>query len=504
MSDTVKASCAQDYPQSLCRVIVLDDSGSTELAEAISSLQKSSHPNLYYASRKVHVNTHSKAANLNFGMQFTDALPDGSADFLAVLDVDMIPEPHWLRTVLAHILHNPKAGLACPFQRLYNIPSNDPLGMTHDIKTIESLVALQDYANEAFCTGSGFVIRRIALDQIKGFPEDSLQEDILTSVNLSACGWQTVYVKVSLQWGLAANSFADWIRQRQRWAAGILSVSQHLCSARSQNLPRAARLSGALWGFVDGSASLFWTVSMVLLPLLVLSGRPLLPANNQKFLFDVALLDFAAQSTCQALLCSLMGYRMSLLAPVEAIYTAPYRLAITVRFYFLPKLLGYPLPRFTPTGINASLGKAEHDARREGRSCAKIILWDCGAWMHLIVLVACLAGAARSVEGALRAADSSLENSPESIFQELVVRIAWPPLFFLWLVFAKNAWTPLAYAAAPPFVAKDQLLDRKGDTSVAYPKQHLKERHMEKTSQKLWLVVAAWYVIGLLTFRPFL
>ncbi|KAI4236711.1 MAG: hypothetical protein L6R40_006055 [Gallowayella cf. fulva] len=345
IATAVKAACCQDYPPSLLRVIILDDSGSGDVASAITDLQPAVPPSLHYATRNAKPHTHSKASNLNFGLHFSDALPNESAGYLAVLDVDMIPSPHWLRTVLPHLLNDTLADLACPAQRFYNIAPNDPLGMTPDLSLIESLIVLQDFADSSLCTGSGFLVRRAALDAIKGFPEESLQEDLLTSIALSAKGFRTVYVGGELQWGLAADTFPDWVRQRLRWAAGILSISSFLCSSKGRDLPIAARVSGALLGLVDGSASFIWTISLFLLPLLVLSGRPLLPSSSVAatqtcILFCLAVLEFAGQSAVQALLCSLVDWHCDMFAPVAGMWLAPYRLLVALRFYCFPILFG--------------------------------------------------------------------------------------------------------------------------------------------------------------------
>ena len=71
--NTVKAACNLDYPQQLIRIIVLDDSASSKLAEEVDLFGRE-YCNLFYASRKVRVTTHSKAANLNFGLHFVQSL----------------------------------------------------------------------------------------------------------------------------------------------------------------------------------------------------------------------------------------------------------------------------------------------------------------------------------------------------------------------------------------------------------------------------------------------
>ena len=50
-------------------------------------------PNFYHTACRVKVNAHSKAGNINHGLDFVDSFPGGSFEFIAVLDVDMIPLP---------------------------------------------------------------------------------------------------------------------------------------------------------------------------------------------------------------------------------------------------------------------------------------------------------------------------------------------------------------------------------------------------------------------------
>lgn len=196
--DTAKAACALKWPSNAFRVIVLDDSGSVELAEKVEQVGKEVSPRVLYVSRGVQVKTYSKAENLNFGLRYVESLPDGKGEFVGVLDVDMIPEPDWLCEVLPYVSNDDKAGLACPPQRYYNLPAGDPLGVLTDDLPGECMIRLQDYIDSTFCTGSGFVASRCALDAIGGIPEETLQEDDLTSYKLLAAGWHLVYVPVSV------------------------------------------------------------------------------------------------------------------------------------------------------------------------------------------------------------------------------------------------------------------------------------------------------------------
>ncbi|KAI4223461.1 MAG: hypothetical protein L6R36_005400 [Xanthoria steineri] len=490
--DTVMAACSQDYPESLVRVIVLDDGDSMRLSETIAQLRKHRYPNLYYTSRNVHVTIHSKAANLNCGLRYTDALPGGSAEFAAVLDVDMIPEPLWLRTVVPHLLCNPNAALAGPFQYYYNVPAGDPLRVRNDLDEFHAPCVLRDLTNKSPCVGSGFVVRRGALDQINGFPEGSTQEDILTSILLSSLGWEMVYIRESLQWGLAAGTFADWIRQRQRWVVGAISKAQYLGSKAASKSPKAVRQDGIISPAVAIiSTCAIWTTVMTLLPLLALSGKPLVPSTPYlPSLLRLAVLDFGAQSLYQALLNSVLDFRASLLCPILAAWTAPYRLAMALRCC-IAIWFGNPLPRSTPTGVSEAVGRAEIEARKNGRSCLKIIFWDCGAWIYLCSLVILLAGAAGSVVGAWR-----ISSTSPIILQALGLRIGWPPLLFLWLASVNTVVLPVTYAVSPPpFLERRDLMDQDPVTGVLQPKKSIKEAYLAPAGQKMWFAVAAYYLV---------
>ena len=120
---TARAALAQRYPSSLVRVIILDDSASNDIAASVTRVASEGHPSLLYTSRRAEVKTHSKAANLNYGLRFVDAFKLGGVSFVAVLDVDMIPQPQWLRSVMSHVLHDPQVALASTWQWFYNIPS---------------------------------------------------------------------------------------------------------------------------------------------------------------------------------------------------------------------------------------------------------------------------------------------------------------------------------------------------------------------------------------------
>lgn len=102
------------------------------------------------------------------------------------------------------------------FQLFYNIPKGDLLAQSigYFFHTVEPI---KDRMGVAWCTGSGYAIRRAALHQIGGFPTGSVAEDVLCSSLLLAAGWKTCYVQERLQYGLVPDSYISHVKQRTRW-----------------------------------------------------------------------------------------------------------------------------------------------------------------------------------------------------------------------------------------------------------------------------------------------
>lgn len=215
--DTVRAACDLDYPQDRYRVLLLDDGKSDALKNAVEEMRET-FPNLYYKRRPKFpgVPHHFKAGNLNYGLDEVHTMPGGAGEFMAALDADMIPEQHWLRAVIPHLLVDEKMALACPPQLFYNVPKDDPLCQSLDFFVSVS-ETVKDALGVAWCTGSGYAIRRSALDEIGLFPKGSLAEDVATSTMLLGKGWKTAYVHEKLQFGTVPEDYGSHLKQRTRW-----------------------------------------------------------------------------------------------------------------------------------------------------------------------------------------------------------------------------------------------------------------------------------------------
>ena len=69
------------------------------------------------------------------------------------------------------------------------------------------------------CTGTGFVVRRSALEHIGGWPLAEAAEDLMCSSTLSNAGWKIAFVGEALQHGLAPESLRGHVKQKKRWVS---------------------------------------------------------------------------------------------------------------------------------------------------------------------------------------------------------------------------------------------------------------------------------------------
>ena len=117
--DTIKAAIAQDYPTTQFRLLLLDDGNDPDLRYAFSKLReelkpKKRSPAVQYLARPPDDHKFGKAGNLQYGIEWTKK--QGSSEFIASLDADMITEPDWLRRLVPHALVEDGTGLVNPPQ----------------------------------------------------------------------------------------------------------------------------------------------------------------------------------------------------------------------------------------------------------------------------------------------------------------------------------------------------------------------------------------------------
>ncbi|KAL3675555.1 hypothetical protein R1sor_025503 [Riccia sorocarpa] len=215
--ESLIAALAVDYPQDRFRVVVLDDGGDDDLKDFCESKAEDTGDRLVYLRReKIPGKPHNfKCGNMNFGLE------NSKAEYVVMMDADMILHPTFLRKLLPHIVHSPNIAFVQIPQSFYNLPPGDPL---NDLTSMfyDTILSHRDTLGCATCVGTGALFRRKHLNQIGGFQPQSITEDTTTAYELFRQGFRSVYLNEKLQIGLSSWTFEGYVKQRTRWGRGAI------------------------------------------------------------------------------------------------------------------------------------------------------------------------------------------------------------------------------------------------------------------------------------------
>ncbi|KAH7072570.1 nucleotide-diphospho-sugar transferase [Paraphoma chrysanthemicola] len=482
--DTVKAALNTDWPSDRMRIIVSDDGAQKSVESGVQRLQEQ-YPNnhLFYTARqRTRANSH-KAGNLNHVLEYTTRLPGGQASFIAGLDADMIPQRDWLRAQLPHLLMDPKMAFTCPPPCFYNVPIDDPLSQSlfafHRFEEI-----LKDAAGIAWCTGSGWVMRRAALAEINGFPTQSLTEDLLCGNLLLGKGEQiytseSPYVQEELQWGLVPDSYSAHIRQRTRWSTGGVQAGLIMKIGLYGDLSRG--LTGwqrgyTSWYLFQNASATLKTLDVAKTVIMLFAGWPVVIYAREEQLIALARVASAAHVLFfvrQCLMAYVNGYGASCREILCLYFMNTYLSLNHWRTFVLPQWLGgHPTAFFAKFQSTGSLPDELHERNRLRRAPLRkrlrSILIDAGGIFHLCLALAIVAGFSKSI----KAASNLHAPASRSFFLYLLPRALW--VASTWPAYAVAFFRPAYYAVCPPTMPERELLLERNAEGVAYPKDSAK------------------------------
>jgi cellulose synthase (UDP-forming) len=206
---------ALDYPN--FKVWVLDDTRRDWLRDKCAAM------GVHYLRRAD--NKGAKAGNLNNALAVSKT--ETNAPYIMVLDADFVPKKKFLRRVVG-FLDDPQVALVQTPQFFFN-----PNMLQHNFMLSESWVDEQrfffdtlqpakDAWDVSYCCGTSFVARRAAIEDIGGYPTETITEDILLSFKLIDAGYVTRYLNEKLSNGLAPETIDEYIKQRSRWGIGAI------------------------------------------------------------------------------------------------------------------------------------------------------------------------------------------------------------------------------------------------------------------------------------------
>ncbi|MDQ7843225.1 MAG: glycosyltransferase family 2 protein [Armatimonadota bacterium] len=221
---TVRSLAALDYAALGHRrfeIIVVDDRSTDRTAEILERLAAE----FPLTVVRTPEGSRGKAAALNLG------IARARADLIAVFDADARVAPDFLAKLVPYVLE-PGVGGVQARRMLYNAGQNGVTKVQDDEYRLfqANLQRGRRALGGLVCfAGNGLLLRREALDEVGGWNEEALTEDIDLSVRFHLAGWPIRYCDEAVVWEEAVPGLRALLRQRTRWFEGaIRCLGDHL------------------------------------------------------------------------------------------------------------------------------------------------------------------------------------------------------------------------------------------------------------------------------------
>jgi exo-beta-1,3-glucanase (GH17 family)/cellulose synthase/poly-beta-1,6-N-acetylglucosamine synthase-like glycosyltransferase len=217
-----------------------------------------------------------KAGALNFALRETDP----AAEVVAVIDADYLVRPSWLRDLVT--------AFADPQVAIVQAPQDYRDGADSAFKAMCMAeyhgffhigMVTRNERNAIIQHGTMTMVRRSALEAGGGWAEWCITEDAELGLRMFQEGYAALYIPNTYGRGLMPDTFADFSKQRFRWAYGaVIILREHyktLLGLEPSRLTRGQRyhfLAGWLPWLADGFnlvfnlAALAWSLGMVAFP----------------------------------------------------------------------------------------------------------------------------------------------------------------------------------------------------------------------------------------------
>lgn len=200
-------------------------------------------------------NSGAKAGNLNHVLGLT------ASPYIVTFDADMIPQSEFLLKTIPYFVdvelreqEKPEnerlsLGLLQTPQCFY-----DPDVFQHALYSEKRAPNEQDFfyrtiepaktaTNSVIYGGSNTVLARKALEDIGGFYTESITEDFATGLLIESQGYVSLALPQPLASGQTPHTFKEHIKQRTRWARGVLVTARKLKIWRRRKLTAAQKFS---------------------------------------------------------------------------------------------------------------------------------------------------------------------------------------------------------------------------------------------------------------------
>ena len=216
VTECVKHCLDFNYPKDKVQIIVADDSNDNETLPRLEKLKKE--VGGFTISKRAD-RKGFKAGAMNNALKISDG------EIIVVFDSDYRPERDFLRTIVEPF-KDEKVGFVQARWEYLNPRKNriSRLAMTAYTAFHECSMPVEEKIGTAIFCGTGGAIRKSILEEVNGWNENTIAEDLDLSVRVLEKGYKQVYLPRLKAIGEVPETFWAFVKQQQRWAYGTTQV----------------------------------------------------------------------------------------------------------------------------------------------------------------------------------------------------------------------------------------------------------------------------------------
>ena len=207
-----------DYPADKKEIVIVEDGSTDETLSICQEYARASGLNIKILQKP---SSNGKPSALNYGVA------RASGDIVAVFDADNVPARDALLNVCRYF-EDPAVAAVQGRTSSINAKENMLTKFTSHEETVWCEVYLRgkDVLNLfVYLKGSCQFIRRAVLDQLNGFDEKALSEDMELSARLAQNGYKIRYAPNVQAWQESPANVQSFFRQRTRWFRGTMELA---------------------------------------------------------------------------------------------------------------------------------------------------------------------------------------------------------------------------------------------------------------------------------------
>ena len=208
-----------DYPKDRYKIIIGDDSSDRKISSQIDAFAKK-HPGQVAVTRRGS-NEGFKPGNLNHMLKFSEG------EIIVIFDSDFEPPRDFLKRIVEPFTRDENISVVQSRWDIDNFSQNLISRIGGIIPMLCNHIALPFLTSRGcngFLLGSAEAVRRKHLEEVGGWLNGSLTEDIECSLRFMMQGRRLVYLENLLCKCEAPFTLKDLLRQQMRWAYGVISA----------------------------------------------------------------------------------------------------------------------------------------------------------------------------------------------------------------------------------------------------------------------------------------